>query len=92
MGFPTILSSSNQTNVAGGKLTLLALSDKNSPFTCGAVVHPAMIANGDGDSLSRPLAFYPSKDEPTEQVQYIRKCIDNKPFTALCNYHLYDTV
>jgi hypothetical protein len=51
-----------------------------------------MIANDDADNLQRPLAFYPSKDEPTSVVQHTAQVLQTKSFTAKCDYHLYDTV
>nr|XP_019010459.1 uncharacterized protein I206_04928 [Kwoniella pini CBS 10737]OCF49240.1 hypothetical protein I206_04928 [Kwoniella pini CBS 10737] len=72
----------------GGKLALLSL-DKKTPFCCGAVIHPAMIAVEDGDNLTVPLGFYPSKDEPTDVVEKIQQAIKAIPRS---DYHLYDTV
>jgi hypothetical protein len=51
-----------------------------------------MIANGDGDKLSRPLGFFPSKDEPAEVVKHIAAAMKSKPFADQCEYHLYGTV
>lgn len=51
-----------------------------------------MIANGDGDALARPLAFYPSKDEPADVAAYIEQTIKTKPFASQCDFHLYNTV
>jgi len=76
----------------GGKLTLLALGSADSPFDSGAIVHPAMIADSDGDNLSRPLAFYPSKDEPSAVVEHITASMKGKPFSDKCDFHLYSTV
>ncbi|WVQ84576.1 hypothetical protein IAT38_006730 [Cryptococcus sp. DSM 104549] len=75
----------------GGKVTLLSLAP-DSPFCCGAVIHPAMIAAEDGDKLSVPLGFYPSQDEPKDVVEKIEAAIKDKPFSSKCDYHLYDTV
>lgn len=82
------------TSFAGGKLTLLALSStlsKPTPFCCGAIVHPAMIAPEDGDNLAVPLGFYPSHDEPKDVVEKISKVNEDK-FGKKGDYHLYDTV
>lgn len=68
-----------------------ALSER-SPFWCGSVVHPAMIAPEDGDGLVRPLGFFPSADEPKDVVEKIALAIKVKDFADKCQYHLYDTV
>ncbi len=81
--------------LAGGKLTLLALSStlpSPTPFNSGAIVHPAMISPSDGQNLSVPLAFYPSVDEPRDVVESIRKDMLGKEFSGKCDYELYDTV
>lgn len=65
---------------------------KEKPFDSGATCHPAMIANEDGDKLSRPLAFYPSMDEPKDVVKHISEQMKKKPFAEDCDYVLYDTV
>lgn len=70
---------------------LRALSEK-SPFCCGAVVHPAMIASEDGDDLALPLGFYPSADEPKDVADKISAAIKAKDFKDKCEVHLYDTV
>lgn len=70
----------------------MALSSPSSPFRAGAIVHPAMIANADGDNLARPLAFYPSKDEPNDVVEHIVTSIHQKAFKKDCDFHLYSTV
>ncbi len=74
----------------GGKITLQALS-KSSPFCCGAIVHPAMIAPEDGENLAVPLGFYPSKDEPKDVVDQI-KASNEKKFGDKGDFKLYDTV
>ncbi|ORY35779.1 dienelactone hydrolase [Naematelia encephala] len=74
----------------GGKITLLALQSKN-PFCCGAIVHPAMITNEDGDKLAAPLGFYPSADEPEDAVKYISEANKEK-FGDESDFKLYDTV
>ncbi|ORX35390.1 hypothetical protein BD324DRAFT_582039, partial [Kockovaella imperatae] len=79
----------------GGKVTLMALSStlpSQTPFCCGAVVHPALIAPEDGDNLAAPLGFYPSHDEPKEAVEKIEAAMEIKEFVKKCDYHLYDTV
>jgi hypothetical protein len=79
---------------SGGKLTLLAMSstlDKPTPFCCGAIVHPAMIAPEDGDNLAVPLGFYPSHDEPKDVVEKI-SAINKEKFGQQSDFHLYDTV
>nr|XP_018261033.1 uncharacterized protein I303_06750 [Kwoniella dejecticola CBS 10117]OBR83191.1 hypothetical protein I303_06750 [Kwoniella dejecticola CBS 10117] len=72
----------------GGKLALLSLAE-NTPFCCGAVIHPAMIAPEDGNELTVPLGFYPSKDEPRDVVDKIKEALAAVPKS---DYHLYDTV
>ncbi|BEI89633.1 uncharacterized protein CcaverHIS019_0209950 [Cutaneotrichosporon cavernicola] len=74
----------------GGKICLLSLA--TDTFHSGATCHPAMITDEDGDNLARPLGFYPSKDEPTEPVNYIAAKMKEKPFAKECDYVLYDTV
>lgn len=86
------MGSSTAKLTTGGKLTLLALADANGPFTAGAAVHPAMIANSDGDNLAKPLGFYPSKGEPGDVVQHIAHAMLQKPFHDKCDFHLYNTV
>ena len=79
----------------GGKLTLMALSStlsSPSPFCCGSIVHPAMIAPEDGENLSAPLGFYPSHDEAKDGVEKIDAAMKAKPFAEKCDYHLYDSV
>ncbi|WWD03788.1 hypothetical protein V865_001844 [Kwoniella europaea PYCC6329] len=66
----------------GGKLALLSLTS-GTPFCCGAVIHPAMIAPEDGENLTVPFGFYPSM---------IEEAIKSKPFASKSDYHLYDTV
>ncbi|WWC95014.1 hypothetical protein V866_001866 [Kwoniella sp. B9012] len=46
----------------GGKLALLSLTS-GTPFCCGAVIHPAMIAPEDGENLTVPFGFYPSMSD-----------------------------
>lgn len=50
-----------------------------------------MIAPEDGDNLTVPLGFYPSKDEPKDVVDKISK-VDKEKFGEKSDYHLYDTV
>ncbi|WOO76984.1 putative AIM2 family protein [Vanrija pseudolonga] len=81
----------------GGKITLLSLSSQlphheSSVFTCGATVHPAMIAVDDGKHLDRPLAFFPSKDEPKDVIDSIVSAMQHKKFEEQCAYHFYNTV
>ncbi|WVR00072.1 hypothetical protein IAU59_007214 [Kwoniella sp. CBS 9459] len=75
----------------GGKLALMAMTE-GTPFCCGAIVHPAMIAAEDGDKLAVPLGFYPSVDEDKEVVKKINEAIATKPFANKSDYHLYNTV
>nr|XP_019001294.1 uncharacterized protein I203_05999 [Kwoniella mangroviensis CBS 8507]OCF64755.1 hypothetical protein I203_05999 [Kwoniella mangroviensis CBS 8507] len=75
----------------GGKLALLSLTS-GTPFCCGAVIHPAMIAPEDGENLTVPFGFYPSMDEPKDVVEKIEEAIKSKPFASKSDYHLYDTV
>ncbi|WVW86290.1 hypothetical protein I302_108332 [Kwoniella bestiolae CBS 10118] len=75
----------------GGKLAFLSLAS-GTPFCCGAVIHPAMIAPEDGENLTVPFGFYPSMDEPKNVVEKIQKDIEGKPFAGKSDYHLYDTV
>ncbi|WWD19752.1 hypothetical protein CI109_104216 [Kwoniella shandongensis] len=77
----------DKVSILGGKLTLLSLAS-GSPFCCGAIVHPAMIAAEDGEKLSVPLGFYPSADV----VEKINSAIDVKPFAKQSDFYLYDTV
>ncbi|KAL1413288.1 hypothetical protein Q8F55_001044 [Vanrija albida] len=79
----------------GGKITLLSLSSENpesSLFTCGATVHPAVIVVDDGKHLHRPLAFFPSKDEPKDVIDSIVGAMQGKKFEEQCAYHFYNTV
>ena len=81
--------------LAGGKLTLLALSSTLSsptPFDVGAIVHPAMLVPEDGDNLAAPLGFFPSMDEPKETVVKIHEAMEKKEYADRCDYKLYDTV
>ena len=80
--------------MGGGKLTLMALSSAlaSTPFCCGSIIHPAMIAPEDGEQLSTPLGFYPSHDEAKDVVEKIKGSMDSKSFAKKCDYHLYDTV
>lgn len=71
---------------------MMALDSDASPFCSGAIIHPAMIANEDGDKLARPLGFFPSKDEPKDVVDHIVAAMKSKPFAKECEYHLYSTV
>ena len=60
-----------------------------TPFCCGAVVHPAMIAAEDGENLKIPLGFYPSMDEPIDVVKKIHSATKGN---EKGDYKLYDTV
>ncbi|WFC93836.1 carboxymethylenebutenolidase [Malassezia brasiliensis] len=51
----------------GGKVAS-QLAGANSPFAGVAMIHPAFIAPEDAKSLSVPVAFFPSKDEPQNDV------------------------
>ncbi|WVR07551.1 hypothetical protein IAU60_004593 [Kwoniella sp. DSM 27419] len=70
----------------GGKLALLSMRE-GTPFCCGSIVHPAMIASEDGQELAVPLGFYPSADEPKDVVADIAKALENKPFAKKNDYH-----
>ncbi|KAK6909275.1 hypothetical protein I203_103292 [Kwoniella mangroviensis CBS 8507] len=72
----------------GGKLALLSLTS-GTPFCCGAVIHPAMIAPEDGENLTVPFGFYPSM---VSRIEKIEEAIKSKPFASKSDYHLYDTV
>ena len=76
-------------------MTLLALSQEVSPptpFCCGSIIHPAMIAAEDGETLAVPLGFYPSKDEPDDAIKAINNAIQAKDFAGKCDFHHYTTV
>ena len=73
-------------------MALSSALEQQTPFHCGAIVHPAMIAPEEGDNLSVPLGFYPSQDEPKDVVDKIEHSMQGKDFSEQCDYHLYDTV
>ena len=73
-------------------MALSSILSSPSPFCCGSIVHPAMIAPEDGENLDCPLGFYPSHDESKDVVEQIDAAMKTKSFASKCDYHLYDTV
>ncbi|KAI5451334.1 hypothetical protein NCC49_001928 [Naganishia albida] len=72
----------------GGKVAMLAGSHSEL-FTGVSIVHPAMLDVKDVDGLAVPLAIYPSKDEPADEVEKIVKALESKPFADRCTHKTY---
>ncbi|TKY87114.1 hypothetical protein EX895_003791 [Sporisorium graminicola] len=72
----------------GGKLAVLA-GGEGTKFTSVAQVHPAMVDPKDAEKLTVPIASFPSKDEPKEQVDKFQEVVQQKPFAKDSVYKLY---
>ncbi|KAJ9125982.1 hypothetical protein QFC24_002254 [Naganishia onofrii] len=72
----------------GGKVAMLAGSHDDL-FTGISIVHPAMLDVKDVEGLKVPLAMYPSKDEPKEDVKKIVEALKSKPFADKCEHKTY---
>ncbi|SPO21908.1 related to AIM2 - cytoplasmic protein involved in mitochondrial function or organization [Ustilago trichophora] len=72
----------------GGKMSVLA-GGQGTKFTSVAQVHPAMVDAKDAANLTVPIANFPSKDEPKEDVDAFEKEIQKKPFAKDSVYKLY---
>lgn len=65
----------------GGKLSVLS-GGEGTPFASVAQVHPAMVDPKDAAGLTVPIANFPSKDEPKEDVDAFEKEVQAKPFAS----------
>ncbi|KAJ9094008.1 hypothetical protein QFC20_006988 [Naganishia adeliensis] len=72
----------------GGKVAMLAGSHSEL-FTGVSIVHPAMLDVKDVEGLAVPLAIFPSKDEPADEVEKIVKALKSKPFADKCTHKTY---
>ncbi|EST07675.1 Dienelactone hydrolase [Kalmanozyma brasiliensis GHG001] len=72
----------------GGKLSVLA-GGEGTKFTSVAQVHPAMVDAKDAEGLTVPIANFPSKDEPKEDVDAFEAEVQKKPFAKDSVYKHY---
>nr|CDI52577.1 dienelactone hydrolase [Melanopsichium pennsylvanicum 4] len=72
----------------GGKLSVLA-GGEGSKFDAVGQVHPAMVDPKDAEKLTVPIANFPSKDEPKDDVDKFEAEVQKKSFANQSVYKLY---
>lgn len=63
----------------GGKLSVIS-GGEGTVFDAVAQVHPAMVDANDAAKLTVPIANFPSKDEPAEDIKKFEAEVQKKPF------------
>ncbi|KAJ2235312.1 hypothetical protein H4R99_002562 [Coemansia sp. RSA 1722] len=71
----------------GGHMVVSALTELDG-LVGGAIVHPALIADGDLGKINAPLLVIPSKDEPDFQADF--DSLKSKPFFSKCHMQRFD--
>ncbi|KAJ2716439.1 hypothetical protein H4R19_000650 [Coemansia spiralis] len=71
----------------GGKMVVEALAELDG-LAGGAIVHPALIKDGDMATVKAPLFVLPSKDEPDFAAEFAT--LEYKPFFAQCGMVRFD--
>jgi len=72
----------------GGKFSVLN-GGEGSKYAAVAQIHPAMVDPKDAEKLTVPIANFPSKDEPKEDVEKFEAEVQKKPFASECEYKTY---
>ena len=72
----------------GGKFSVLG-GGEGTKFSAVAQIHPAMVSADDAAKLTVPVANFPSKDEPKEDVDKFEAEVQKKSFAKDCVYKLY---
>ncbi|KAJ2765490.1 hypothetical protein IWQ56_004079 [Coemansia nantahalensis] len=71
----------------GGKMVVRALAELDG-LAGGAIVHPALIKDGDMATVRAPLLVLPSKDEPDFTAEFAT--LGGKPFFKQCGMVRFD--
>ncbi|SPC66980.1 related to AIM2 - cytoplasmic protein involved in mitochondrial function or organization [Ustilago sp. UG-2017b] len=72
----------------GGKMSVLA-GGEGTKFNAVAQVHPAMVDAEDAKKLTVPIANFPSKDEPKEDMEKFEAEVQKKDIAKDSVYKLY---
>lgn len=72
----------------GGKLSVLS-GGEGTVFDAVGQVHPAMVSADDAAKLTVPIANFPSKDEPEEDIKKFEAEVQKKPFAKDCVFKHY---
>lgn len=72
----------------GGKLSVIS-GGEGTVFNAVGQVHPAMVDANDASKLTVPVANFPSKDEPDEDIKKFEAEVQKKPFANECVFKHY---